>query len=294
MDVSTAIDAFLDHLRVERALAHQSVSAYASDLAKLVGSCERDEIADVRALDRSLVGRHVRSLSASGLSARSLARHLSSLRGFCRFLVRERLIDGDPSTLLERPRLGRPLPRVLSEDEVMRILDMVRGDAPRMVRDRAMLFLLYACGLRVSELCGLRVGDIDRTRGVVLARGKGSKMRLVPIGEAALEPLDAQLTLRREAADGSDVLFAARRGKAMSRQGFFKIIRRYARAAGIARDISPHKLRHSFATHLLVHGADLRSVQAMLGHENIVTTEVYTHVAKSHLRTVHAKTHPRG
>jgi integrase/recombinase XerD len=234
------------------------------------------------------------------VSAKSLARNLSAVRGFFKFLGRERAIKDDPTELVDRPRMRRRLPKVLSPDEVFAMIEAqtAPGDSPasrfKSIRDRAMLMLLYSSGLRVSELVHLRVQDIDRARGVVSPLGKGDKRRLVPIAPPALSALDAYLALRAERVTGRcDVLFVARASKGMTRQAVWKTVRKVAIACGIPRAISPHKLRHSFATHLLAGGADLRSVQAMLGHADITTTEIYTHVAYDHVRAAHAKAHPR-
>ena len=300
-DVSSWIDAYLDHLRVERALSAATLSAYATDLARLAQHLERAGVAEVAAIDAG----HVSSLvAATRCSAKSLARHLSAMRGFFKFLVRERAISRDPSELVERPKIGRRLPKVLSADEVLRVVEAAGAPrsakkpspsaAFRAARDRAMMMLLYSSGLRVSELVGLRVQDVDRARGVVSPLGKGHKRRLVPVAGPALVALDAYLALRaaRKGIRG-DVLFVGRGSKGLTRQAVFEHVRKYARAAGIPRAISPHKLRHSFATHLLAGGADLRSVQAMLGHADIGTTEIYTHVAYDHVRSAHARSHPR-
>lgn len=302
MNLAGWIDAYLDHLRVERALSPATVSAYGTDLAKLLAHLEPSVDAEgspaaevgVEALDRASVARFMGNLGREGLATRSLSRHLSAVRGFTKFLMRERVLADDPCTLVDRPRLGRKLPHVLSIDEVRAILDQPDPSSFRGARDRAMLYLLYAAGLRVSELVGLRVFDVDRTRGVVSAFGKGQKQRLVPVGEPALEALDGYLALRAsKKGAASDILFFARAGKALTRQAFFKIIVRCARAAGIDKPSSPHKMRHSFATHLLAGGADLRSVQAMLGHADIGTTEIYTHIAVDHVKRAHRASHPR-
>jgi len=294
VDLSAAIDAYLDHLRVERALASNSVASYATDLAKLAAFAEEQGATRTEQLDAVVVTRFLVSLDKQGLSARSAARHLSAVRGFCRFLLRERLIASDPAALVGRPRLGRKLPVFLSFDEVNRLLAAPDLSRPRGRRDRAMLSMMYAAGLRVSELCALKLGDVDGQRGVVSVLGKGGKRRLVPVGEVALSDLDAYLAADR--ARGSarpQPLFLSSWGKPLSRQGFWKLVLRYARKASIDKPISPHKLRHSFATHLLERGADLRSVQAMLGHANIATTEIYTHVAPDHVRRAHQRAHPR-
>jgi len=293
--MSTAVDAYLDHLRVERGLSANSVSAYAVDLGKLATFAEGRGVTDTEKLDAVVVTRLLVWLDKSGLGARSAARHLSAIRGFCRFLVRERQTPSDPTALISAPRLGRRLPAVLSFEEVIRLLGAPDGSRPRGLRDRTMLSVMYAAGLRVSELCSLKLGDIDLKRGFVSVLGKGSKRRVVPLGEVALADLDRYLLGLRAlpAYRRHPALFLSSWGKPLSRQAFWKLIVRYARKVGITKPISPHKLRHSFATHLLEGGADLRSVQAMLGHASLTTTEIYTHVAPDHVRRAHQKSHPR-
>ena len=217
--------------------------------------------------------------------------------GFFRFLVRERAIAADVTELVDRPRMGRRLPKVLSFDEIERLLAAPDLTTPRGALHASMLHLMYASGLRVSELCALKTSDIDHHTGLVRPLGKGGKRRIVPIGEVALKVLAHYLAEVRPrasaAAQASPVLYLSPRGKSFTRQGFWKIVKRYASVAGILREISPHKLRHSFATHLLRGGADLRAVQAMLGHADLGTTEIYTRVAQDHLFAAHAKAHPR-
>jgi integrase/recombinase XerD len=223
-------------------------------------------------------------------------RQLSAVRGLFKFLLRERTIERDPCALLVQPRLGRRLPRALSREDVLAIVDKPDVTTPRGARDAAMLHLLYACGLRVSELCTLRIGDLDRERGVVHVRGKGDKRRLVPVGEVALSLTAAYLTGSRARwvkKTAVNVLFLSPSGRALTRQGIWKIIKRYARAAGVTAPVAPHKMRHSFATHLLQGGADLRAVQAMLGHADLGTTEIYTRIAQDHVHAAHKRSHPR-
>ncbi len=295
VDLHGFIDSYLDHLRVERALAKQSVEAYARDLAKLAAIAEDRADPGAPLLDASLVTAFIASLGKEGLSARSAARHLSAVRGFAKFLVRERAIEADPSGLVERPKIGRRLPQVLSTDEIGRILDAPDDHGFRGLRDRAMFHVLYAAGLRVSELVGLRLDDVDRARGVLHALGKGHKRRLVPLAGAALDAIDRYLEERekRPRAANERHLFLSPRGGPLTRQAVWKMITSYARASGVSKPSSPHKLRHSFATHLLQGGADLRAVQAMLGHADIGTTEVYTHVANDQVREVYRRAHPR-
>jgi integrase/recombinase XerD len=293
VDLQGWIDVYLDHLRVERALARNTLEAYARDLNALAAQTggeidPRDVAIDSIA---SLMAANV----ARGFGARSSKRQLSALGGFFRFLVGERAVAEDPTVLLERPRLAQKLPRVLSFDEVDRLLAAPDTTTDRGALHGAMLHLMYATGLRVSELCGLRVADLDLQRGLVAARGKGDKRRLVPVGEVALDRAAHYLRdIRpRHAAPGEKALFASPRGGHLTRQAFWQIVRRYAVSAGIAPLPSPHKLRHSFATHLLRGGADLRAVQAMLGHADLGTTEIYTHVAPDHIRSAYDKSHPR-
>ena len=297
MDLYGYIDAYLDHLRVERALAKNTLEAYARDLGKLATGLTRDDVAPLptdispEALSRMLVEN-----TEQGLSARSSARQLSAIRGFCKFLVRERAAPADPTRKVSRPKLARKLPRVLSEDDMLRLLTAPGVDTARGLRDTAMLQLMYASGLRVTELCELRVSELDRQRGVVSPLGKGQKRRLVPVGDVALTAIDAYLNGVRAHtphAEASPYLFVSPRGKRFTRQGFWKIVKRYAAIAGIRMELSPHKLRHSFATHLLRGGADLRAVQAMLGHADLGTTEIYTRVAQDHVRAAYDKAHPR-
>ncbi|HWL87864.1 MAG TPA: site-specific tyrosine recombinase XerD [Polyangiaceae bacterium] len=292
MDLHGWIDAFLNHLRVERALAKNSLEAYARDLNRLAAHVETSDVASIVPSDiAALLADNVRT----GFGARSSARQLSALRGFFRFLVRERAISADVTALIDRPKLGRKLPRVLSFPEVERLLAAPDRNKPRGVRDAAMIHLMYASGLRVSELVSLTLSDLDTQRGVVSCLGKGGKRRLVPVGEAALDHVKTYLegARHRHARPETRVLFVSPRGGALTRQGFWKLLKRYAAAAGITTTLSPHKLRHSFATHLLRGGADLRAVQAMLGHADLGTTEIYTHVAQDHVRRAHARAHPR-
>lgn len=292
MNLSGWIDAYLDHLRVERALAKNTLEAYARDLNDL--AVVAGEV-PVESIDAAILTKLLAANLERGFGARSSARQLSGMRGFFKFLVRERAIAEDPTLLVQRPRLGRRLPRVLSFDEVTRLLATPDVRKARGVREAAMLHTMYASGLRVSELVNLTLADLDRQRGLVSAFGKGGKRRLVPIGEVALAHLDRYLELVRPklAREGEKALFLSSRKKRFTRQGFWKIVKRTAVGAGITAPISPHKLRHSFATHLLQGGADLRAVQAMLGHADLGTTEIYTRVAQDHIRQQYSRAHPR-
>lgn len=287
------IDAYLDHLRVERALSANTLEAYARDLGALAAHLGED--ADPKDATEGAIAKLMAANVRRGFGARSSARQLSALRGFFKFLLKERALDVDPTALLDRPKTGRRLPRAHAFEEIERLLAAPDPSTARGCLHLAMIQLMYASGLRVSELCGLRVGDLDRTRGVVSVLGKGGKRRLVPVGEVALRAVEAYLEAVRPHVAGpkETILFVSPRGGALTRQGFWKLLGRYARAAGIRGPLSPHKLRHSFATHLLANGADLRAVQAMLGHADLGTTEIYTRIADDHVRRAHARAHPR-
>lgn len=289
------VDTYLDHLKVERGLSRHTLEAYAKDLGRWLAFLE-EEHRQLDHADGATVAAFLVQLAGEGLSARSQARYLSALRGLYKHLVRERYLGEDPTALVDRPRLGRRLPAVLSRDEVVRLLVSPGGDGPREVRDRAMLHTMYAAGLRVSELVLLELNALNLETGFVVPHGKGDKRRVVPIGDFAKEALVGYLREVRPAwaKPGSRHVFLTHHGRPMTRQGFWKNVKRYAAAAGIVKNVSPHKLRHSFATHLLIGGADLRAVQTMLGHADIATTQVYTHVTGDRLHEVHERHHPRG
>jgi integrase/recombinase XerD len=303
MSLDSAIDAYLDHLRVERALSPNTTGAYAADLTKLARFADTQGVTRAEELDLGLVTAWLGALAKQGLGARSAARHLSAVRGLARFLVEEGVLRRDPTARAARPRLGRRLPRPLDPKDMEKLLETPEDQTLRGLRDRAMLSVAYAAGLRVSEIVGLKLGDLDLERSVVAALGKGGKRRLVPIGEVALAHLEAYLAAREKddarkrdrgrRGKDSTVLFRSPRGGPLTRQAFWKIVGRYARAAGIRGGAHPHQLRHSFATHLLTGGADLRSVQTLLGHANVVTTYIYTHVSRDHVKNAHRRAHPR-
>jgi integrase/recombinase XerD len=291
------LDVFVAYLRAERGLSARTVEAYARDLAEYLRGLEAGHVRTADAVTDAHLRRHLEALTRRGLSPRSRARHLAAVRVFHRFLLAEGHARADPSEQLETPRSGRPLPVVLTLDEVEALLDAPGTDGPAGVRDRAMLALLYATGLRVSELVGLPVEAVRLDAGFLVARGKGSKERVVPVGSRAVEALRGYLATSRPAllrGRTARALFVTPRGRGFTRQGFWKLIVRYARAAGIRKRVSPHKLRHSFATHLVERGADLRSVQAMLGHADLATTQIYTHVDGARLRALYDRAHPRG
>jgi integrase/recombinase XerD len=290
------LDLFISYLRAERNLAPKTVDAYGFDLRDWL-----DELArhgrTVEAATREDVLEHLASLATTKkLSPRSRARHLAALRGFHRFLEDEKLAPADPTADLDTPRHAKKLPVFLTLEEVERLLKVPTQKTLAGVRDGAMLEVLYATGLRVSELVSLGLNDVNLVDGYVLAFGKGRKERLVPLGKHAIEKVQAWLAGPRAAMLKGKVaraLFVTNRGRGFSRMGFWKLLRRYSVAAGITKEISPHKLRHSFATHLVDRGADLRAVQAMLGHADLATTQIYTHVTTERLKRVYSAAHPR-
>ena len=295
MALAPLVDAFLDYARVERGLSHNTIAAYARDLASFGEFIEAQGVAEFEQVDLALVSEWLQGLAARGLSPRSAARHLSALRGLMRFLVHEDQLRRDPTRLAARPRLGRRLPRPLPVEHVLRLIDAPNIEKPRGLRDRAMLSLMYSSGLRVSELINLLRRDLDLARGVLTAYGKGGKRRVVPIGEVALGHLEAHLAAQPPPARGGagGLVFHSPRGKPWTRQMVWKLVGRYARGVGLPGHVHPHRLRHSFATHLLADSADLRTVQTFLGHSDIVTTEIYTHVSSSKIAEEFRKSHPR-
>src|ERR1700755_1471684 len=291
-----AVSKFLDAVWMERGLSPNTLAAYRADLT---------------ALSRWLAERHIPMMRTSradlqdfiawrvhaGARPRSTARQLSSFRRFFRYLVRENEIQEDPTAQIAMPKIGRSLPKSLTEEEVESLLSAPAINDPLGSRDRCMLEVLYATGLRVSELVNLRHGQVDLNQGVIRILGKGNRERLIPLGEEAMRWLTefangarSEILLERQ----TDYLFPTRRGDRMTRQAFWHIIKRYARKSGISKELSPHTLRHAFATHLLNHGADLRVVQMLLGHSDLSTTQIYTHVARERLKELHASHHPRG
>jgi len=295
--VNQLLDHFLNYLTVERGLSSNTLDAYGRDLARYLDFLEKEGIAHPDVVSPSLVLRFLSRLKEAGLSARSRARALVSLRMFHKFLLAEKLATVNPTSRIEAPRSMQGLPHTLSPVEVERLLAAPVGEEAFASRDRAMLELLYATGLRVSELVGLKLEDLQLEVGYLFAFGKGSKRRIVPMGETAIFELRRYLGAGRpffERDPASPHLFLNRAGKGLTRQGFWKIIKRRARQAGIGKNITPHTLRHSFATHLLENGADLRAVQTMLGHADISTTQIYTHVTRERLRKIHEQFHPRG
>jgi integrase/recombinase XerD len=291
------VDRYLNHLVVERGLAAKTVEAYAADLARFLDFLHASGVTAVSADDTPLILRHIIALRQHGLGARSRARHLVALRGFYRFLVQEKLLQSDPARMVELPKTGLHLPGVLSEQEIEQLLTVPDPTMPTGLRNAAMLEMVYAAGLRVSELVSLRLGDVNLEAGFTRVMGKGGKQRVVPIGSAAQRRVLQYLTeARPRLLKGalSPFLFVGRAGNPLTRQAFWKLLRSCARKARLRSPVHPHSLRHSFASHLLARGADLRAVQVMLGHADISTTQIYTHVTRDQLRAVHARCHPRG
>jgi integrase/recombinase XerD len=287
------VEEYLDHLRVERALSENTLLAYRGDLARL-GRFATGRGVSPLALDAHDLTAFVTWLRGEGLGPRSVARAVNAIRGFFRFAVREDWAESDPSEHLKPPRSFRPLPKFLRPAQVEALLGAPDLGAPLGLRDRAILETLYATGLRVSEAIGLEVRSLDLELGVLRAFGKGRKERIVPLGRAACAAIESYLAESRPGLKPrSSRLFVNHRGGVLSRMGLWKIVRRHALAAGIAHVLTPHVLRHSFATHLLEHGADLRALQSMLGHADISTTQIYTHVTRERLRQLYEQFHPR-
>jgi integrase/recombinase XerD len=295
-DSRQIIELFLDSVWAERGLSHNTLHGYRYDLKQLAAhQNERD--CDLISASREDLLHFLASRVQQGRSPRSLSRYLSGIRQFYRWLLREGRIRQDPSALIESPRLGRGLPKALSEQQVVDLLEAPDVDSPLGLRDRTMLELMYASGLRVSELVGLEFADVNINQGIIRVLGKGNKERLVPLGEEALAWLERYLASGRpqlmKGAECQHVFVTARKA-GMTRQAFWHAIKRCARLASIDQVVSPHMLRHSFATHLLNHGADLRVVQLLLGHSDLSTTQIYTHIAREGLKAMHSKHHPRG
>jgi integrase/recombinase XerD len=290
------IQAYLDNIWLEKGLSKHTLSSYKSDLDHF----SRWLVAQNYLLEQASrvdIQAYLSHMLASGNNARSSARFLSCIRGFYRFLLRERIIQQDPTLDIKSPKLGRSLPKFLTESEVEKLLAAPDVSDPIGMRDRAMLELLYACGLRVSELTSLTIGSLNLRQGVIRVRGKGNKERLIPMGQEAMLWLERY---HREARpllldnQPAEILFPSNRAQAMTRQTFWHRIKLYAQKADIRTPLSPHTLRHAFATHLLNHGADLRVVQLLLGHSDLSTTQIYTHIAQARMQALHAQHHPRG
>ena len=291
------IDRFLAFVTVEKGLAANTLEAYGRDLSRFAAFAQREGLASLTEVDTAVILKYLIVLRREGLGARSRARHLVSLRGFFRFLCQEKIIRNDPTRLINLPKSGLHLPVVIPVSDIQRLLEAPDIRRPQGQRDAAMLELLYAAGLRVSELVALHLRYLSLEAGFVRVVGKGAKERVVPIGIQAQKVLRDYIANGRSRLlknDASPFVFIARQGRPMTRQGFWKMIKKYALESRITHNISPHTIRHSFASHLLEGGADLRAVQIMLGHADIATTQIYTHVTADRLKAVHGRYHPRG
>jgi integrase/recombinase XerD len=291
------IDTFLDALWMEQGLSRNTLDAYGNDLKKFAGWLLQTQQSSLEKVEQADIQQYLSYRSEKGNSPRSSARLLSTLRRFYAWLLRENKVSEDPTSLIDSPRLGRALPKSLSEADVEALLNEPDTQSAMGLRDRTMMEVLYATGLRVSELVNLTILQVNLQQGVIRVTGKGNKERLVPLGEEAINWLEQYLSFSRPQlmkGKSGEELFVSNRQKAMTRQTFWHMLKRHAKAAGINSDLSPHTLRHAFATHLLNHGADLRVVQMLLGHSDLSTTQIYTHIAKQRLQELHHKHHPRG
>ncbi len=291
------LDRFLHYLIVEKGLSSNTIEAYGHDLNRFLTDLKKKGIEEIDQVSKIDIREFLLRLKREGLSSKTQARVLVSIRGFFRFLTEEAILTVSPAEEIDSPKLAKTLPEILSLDEVERLLEQPEPESPQGLRDRAMLEILYATGMRVSELVRLQTDHVHLDAGYVLLYGKGSKERIVPIGQEAMRWVERYLKESRQRllkARESRFLFISRSGTPMSRQQFWKSIKAYGRKAGIHKRITPHLLRHSFASHLLERGADLRSVQLMLGHVDISTTQIYTHVTGERLKKIHQQYHPRG
>lgn len=297
MNFDKISDLYINHMLLEKGLAANSLESYTHDLTVFVTFMVQNGLENIQAVDTTAILAWLIHLKKEGLSARSRARHLITIRGLFKFLLKEEIINSDPVKIVDIPKTGLYLPEVMTIEEIQNLLAVPNTTEPRGLRNAAMLEILYGAGLRVSELINMKVQDINFDAGFVRIFGKGSSERVVPVGSHAKERTLEWIKAGRPQLLQNIVsrhLFVARAGKPMTRQGFWKIIKQYSLKAAIKRNITPHTFRHSFATHLLEGGADLRSVQTMLGHADIATTQIYTHISKSHLLEMHKKFHPRG
>ena len=291
------VDQYLNYLKIEKGLAQKTISAYAGDLDFFLTHLSESGINDLTAIDTTTVLRYVIELRRSGRGARTRARHLVAIRGLFQYLMQLNLLDSNPAKLIDLPKAGLKLPEVIGIGQVDDLLAVPDRDKPKGLRDASMLELLYAAGLRISEMINLEVTAVNLEAGFVRVLGKGNKERIVPIGRKAIACIQLYLSQARPLllkGMTSRFIFVGRAAKPMTRQGFWKLFRRYAVKAGLPQSATPHSLRHSFASHLLEGGADLRAVQVMLGHVDIATTQIYTHVAQKRLIEIHKKFHPRG
>ncbi|OIP32922.1 MAG: site-specific tyrosine recombinase XerD [Deltaproteobacteria bacterium CG2_30_43_15] len=296
MTIVKLLDEFLNYLVVERGLSKNTLESYSRDLNKYLDYLEKNKIADIKEPSSSHIMAFIYTLKQKGLATKTTARNLVAIKMFYKFLVNENYLEKNPATRIDSPKTWVKLPNTLALNEVEMLLDQPDTNSPLGMRDSAMLELLYATGLRVSELVSLSLNSINLEVGYLIAFGKGNKERIVPIGNQATQKLKEYLESARKKLlknSSSPSLFVNRSGNSLSRQGFWKVIKKYTFKAGIKKNITPHTLRHSFATHLLERGADLRSVQTMLGHVDISTTQIYTHVTRERLKKLHNQLHPR-
>ncbi|HWR06305.1 site-specific tyrosine recombinase XerD [Sporomusa sp.] len=290
------VNEFINYLAVERGLAQNTLESYGRDLRQFQTYLQNSQLDFLRNSNRDTILSYLNSLQVKGRAVSTISRNLAAIKSFYQYLVRERHLEKDPAVNLESPKLEKKLPRILSIAEVEELLKQPNTFQPTGLRDKAMLELLYATGIRVSELISLNISDVNLDMGYIKCYGKGAKERIVPLGSIAAKCVQEYISkgrtkLVRTYEESS--LFVNHHGNRLTRQGFWKIIKKYAMEARITKEITPHTLRHSFATHLLENGADLRSVQEMLGHADISTTQIYTHVTKNRLKEVYDKTHPR-
>ncbi len=290
------LSGFLEYLEVEKGLADNTLQAYKRDINKFILYIKSRGIEKIEKTDRNILSAYFHYLHKEKASPSTIARQMASLKGFFRFLCMEKLLEEDPAVHLEAPKLPQKLPNVMTEEEVSRLLQFSGNDDPLNLRDKAMLELLYATGMRVSELVNLDIQQLDLEMGYVRCLGKGDKERIIPLGSFAAGSLSDYLKYGRPKllrVPSITALFLNYHGRRLTRQGFWKIIKAHAKKKGIVKSITPHTLRHSFATHLLLNGADLRSVQELLGHADVATTQIYTHLTKSKLKEIYIRTHPR-
>ncbi|MDI2588441.1 MULTISPECIES: site-specific tyrosine recombinase XerD [unclassified Psychrobacillus] len=292
------LEDYIHFLRMERQLAENTLVSYKKDLVDYIQSVlETQQLHNLDLVERQHILVHLRKLKEEGKSARTIARHISSIRSFHQFLLREKVTTKDPTIHLELPQIEQKLPNFLSVEELTKLLDSIDLSKPQGVRDLAMFELMYASGMRISECLNLDLEDLHLTMGFVRVFGKGGKERIIPLGGAAIRACERYLEEARpkllKQAERTDAIFISQRGKRLTRQGIWKLLNKHVQSAGIQKDITPHVLRHSFATHLIENGADLRAVQEMLGHSDISTTQIYTHVSKKRLKEVYKQFHPR-
>ncbi|WP_342600822.1 site-specific tyrosine recombinase XerD [Psychrobacillus sp. FSL H8-0483] len=292
------LEDYLHFLRIERQLANNTLVSYKKDLTEYLKSIlETQQLHKLDVVERQHILVHLRKLKEEGKSARTIARHISSIRSFHQFLLREKVTSKDPTIHLELPQLEQKLPNFLSVDELNNLLSSINLSKPQGVRDLAMFEIMYASGMRISECLSLNLEDLHLTMGFVRVFGKGGKERIIPLGGAAIRACTQYIEEARpkllKSSERTDAIFVNQRGKRLTRQGIWKLLNKHALNAGIQKDITPHVLRHTFATHLIENGADLRAVQEMLGHADIATTQIYTHVSKTRLKEVYKQFHPR-